>query len=46
MEAFAQSIRTGSPTSPNFADGVSALVLANAAAESAVTGKTVSVVEF
>jgi myo-inositol 2-dehydrogenase/D-chiro-inositol 1-dehydrogenase len=46
LEAFAQSIRTGSPTSPNFADGVSALVLANAAAESAVTGKTVSVVEF
>ncbi|MFF2318320.1 inositol 2-dehydrogenase [Arthrobacter sp. NPDC058097] len=46
LEAFAQSIRTGAPTSPNFADGVSALVLANAAAESAVTGKTVSVVEF
>ncbi|MFE4835254.1 inositol 2-dehydrogenase [Arthrobacter sp. NPDC056691] len=46
LDAFVQSIRTGAPTSPNFADGVSALVLANAAAESAATGKTVSVVEF
>jgi myo-inositol 2-dehydrogenase / D-chiro-inositol 1-dehydrogenase len=43
LDAFAHSIRTGAPTSPNFADGVSALVLANAAAESAITGKTVSV---
>ena len=46
LDAFAHSIRTGAPTSPNFADGVSALILANAAAESAITGKTVSVIDL
>ena len=43
LEAFAHSIRTGAPCSPSFDDGVTALVLANAAAESAATGKTVTV---
>ncbi|GAB3276434.1 inositol 2-dehydrogenase [Sinomonas notoginsengisoli] len=43
LDAFAHSIRTGAPCSPSFEDGVAALVLANAAAESALTGKTVSV---
>jgi myo-inositol 2-dehydrogenase/D-chiro-inositol 1-dehydrogenase len=43
LDAFANSIRTGAPCSPSFDDGVAALVLANAAAESATTGKTVAV---
>ena len=43
LDAFAHSIRTGAPCSPGFEDGVTALVLANAAAESAATGKTVTV---
>ncbi|GAB3253273.1 Gfo/Idh/MocA family oxidoreductase [Arthrobacter pigmenti] len=43
LQAFADSIRTGEPCSPDFGDGVTALVLANAAAESAATGRTVSV---
>ena len=43
LDAFAHSIRTGDPCSPSFEDGVAALVLANAAAESATTGKTVAI---
>nr|WP_207307569.1 Gfo/Idh/MocA family oxidoreductase [Kocuria rosea] len=43
LDAFAHSIRTGAPCSPSFDDGVTALVLANAAAESAATGKSVTV---
>nr|WP_296780630.1 inositol 2-dehydrogenase [Rhodococcus sp. (in: high G+C Gram-positive bacteria)] len=43
LDAFAHSIRTGDAPSPSFDDGVAALVLANAAEESAKTGKTVSV---
>ena len=43
LDAFAHAIRTGEPCSPGFDDGVAALVLANAAAESATTGKTVAV---
>jgi myo-inositol 2-dehydrogenase/D-chiro-inositol 1-dehydrogenase len=43
LEAFAHSIRTGAPCSPSFEDGVAALVLANAAAESATKGKTVTI---
>src|SRR3954470_19581434 len=43
LDAFAHSIRTGEPCSPSFEDGVAALVLANAAAESAITGKTVAI---
>lgn len=43
LEAFARSIREAVPCSPGFEDGVAALVLADAAAESAVTGKTIAV---
>jgi myo-inositol 2-dehydrogenase / D-chiro-inositol 1-dehydrogenase len=43
LEAFAHFIRTGDQCSPSFDDGVAALVLANAAAESAATGKTVAI---
>lgn len=43
LEAFAHSIRTGTPCSPSFDDGVAALVLANAAEESATTGKAVAI---
>lgn len=43
LDAFAHVIRTGEPCSPSFDDGVAALVLANAAAESAATGKTVAI---
>jgi myo-inositol 2-dehydrogenase / D-chiro-inositol 1-dehydrogenase len=43
LDAFAHAILTGQPCSPGFDDGVAALVLANAAAESATTGKTVTV---
>ena len=43
LDAFAHSIRTGDPCSPSFEDGVAALVLANAAAESATTFKTVAI---
>ncbi|PBC46945.1 inositol 2-dehydrogenase [Rhodococcus sp. ACS1] len=45
LDAFALSIRTGDPCSPGFDDGVAALVLANAAAESAATGKTVAITD-
>jgi len=43
LDAFVHSIRTGAPCSPSFDDGVAALVLANAAAESGTTGKTVAI---
>ncbi|MFJ8951380.1 inositol 2-dehydrogenase [Streptomyces sp. NPDC102340] len=43
LDAFAHSIRTGEPCTPGFDDGVTALVLANAAEESARTGRTVTV---
>lgn len=43
LDAFARAIRRGEPCSPGFDDGVAALVLADAAAESAATGKTVAV---
>ncbi|GAA3698572.1 inositol 2-dehydrogenase [Arthrobacter ginkgonis] len=43
LEAFAQSILTGAAPSPSFEDGVSALALADAAVESAATGKTVAI---
>jgi myo-inositol 2-dehydrogenase/D-chiro-inositol 1-dehydrogenase len=41
LDAFAMAIRSGTPCSPSFEDGVAALVLADAALESARTGKTV-----
>ena len=40
---FVDAIRAGIPCFPGFEDGMAALVLADAAAESAATGKTVSV---
>ncbi|WP_342746277.1 hypothetical protein [Rhodococcoides kyotonense] len=43
MEAFVRSIRAGDAPSPSFDDGVAALVLANAAVESAQFGRPVSV---
>ncbi|MDQ4491210.1 inositol 2-dehydrogenase [Sinomonas sp. ASV486] len=43
LAAFATSIRTGAPSSPSFDDGVAALILANAATESAATGRSVAV---
>lgn len=43
LQAFARAIRTGEPCSPGFEDGATALILANAAAESAATGRTVPV---
>ncbi|GAA4397653.1 inositol 2-dehydrogenase [Tsukamurella soli] len=45
LDAFARAIRTGEPCSPGFDDGVAALILADAAAESATTGKTVGVAQ-
>jgi myo-inositol 2-dehydrogenase / D-chiro-inositol 1-dehydrogenase len=43
LDAFAHAIRTGEPCSPSFEDGVAALVLANAAAEAAASGTSVTV---
>ncbi|TQJ39341.1 myo-inositol 2-dehydrogenase/D-chiro-inositol 1-dehydrogenase [Arthrobacter sp. SLBN-112] len=43
LDNFVQSIRTGVPCSPGFDDGVQALVLANAAEESARSGRVVKV---
>ena len=43
LQAFAAAIRTGTQPSPGFSDGVAALVLAEAALESASTGRTVQV---
>jgi myo-inositol 2-dehydrogenase/D-chiro-inositol 1-dehydrogenase len=43
LDSFVQSVRTGMPCSPGFDDGVQALVLANAAEESARSGRVVKV---
>ena len=43
LDSFVQSIRTGTPCSPGFEDGLQALVLANAAEESARSGRVVKV---
>ncbi|MCW2131557.1 inositol 2-dehydrogenase [Arthrobacter sp. VKM Ac-2550] len=43
LQAFARAIRSGTAPSPGFADGLAALVLADAAVESAQIGKTVKV---
>lgn len=43
LQAFAEALRTGVSPKPDFADGLAALVLADAALESATTGKTVKV---
>ena len=43
LDAFAQAIRTGTACSPGFDDGLQALLLANAAEESARTGRTVKI---
>lgn len=43
LQAFAEAIRTGAAPSPGFTDGVAALVLADAAVESAATGRTVKI---
>lgn len=43
LQAFAESIRTGTSPQPGFSDGLAALVLADAALESATTGKTIKV---
>lgn len=43
LQAFAEAIRTGASPKPGFADGLAALVLADAALESATNGKTVKV---
>ena len=42
LEEFLKAVRGEASTTPTFEDGRMALVLANAAAESAVTGKTVT----
>lgn len=43
LDHFVDAVRTGSRCFPGFEDGMAALILADAAAESAATGKTVSV---
>jgi myo-inositol 2-dehydrogenase/D-chiro-inositol 1-dehydrogenase len=43
LDRFVESIHAGSPCSPGFDDGMAARILADAAAESAATGKTVTV---
>ena len=43
LDACVHCIRTGDPCSPTVDDGVAALVLANAADESATTGRTVGI---
>jgi myo-inositol 2-dehydrogenase/D-chiro-inositol 1-dehydrogenase len=45
FDAFVRAIREKRPPSPGFADGRAALVLAEAAVESAVTGRTVSIAD-
>lgn len=42
LDAFVDAVRTGTPQSPSIADGREALVLAEAAAESARTGTTIT----
>lgn len=43
LDHFVESIHAKTPCSPGFEDGMAALVLADAAAESAATGKTITV---
>jgi myo-inositol 2-dehydrogenase/D-chiro-inositol 1-dehydrogenase len=43
LHDFGQSITTGNVTNPTYEDGRAALVLANAALESATTGRAVKV---
>ncbi|GAB3276319.1 inositol 2-dehydrogenase [Sinomonas notoginsengisoli] len=43
LDAFAAAVRTGTAPSPGFDDGMAALVLAEAATESAAAGKAVNV---
>lgn len=43
LDSFAQAVRNGTACSPGFDDGVQALVLANAAEESARSGRTVKI---
>ncbi|MHC8609837.1 inositol 2-dehydrogenase (plasmid) [Paenarthrobacter ureafaciens] len=43
LDSFAKAIRNGTACSPGFDDGVQALVLANAAEESARSGRTVKI---
>lgn len=43
LDAFATAIRTGAAPSPGFDDGTAALILAEAATESAAAGKAVNV---
>jgi myo-inositol 2-dehydrogenase/D-chiro-inositol 1-dehydrogenase len=43
FDGFVKAVREQRPPSPGFADGVAALVLAEAAAESAATGRTITV---
>ena len=43
LESFAHGIRSGKPFSPSFEDGVIALELANAAVESAASGRSVTI---
>lgn len=45
LDNFVRSVRSGTPCSPGFDDGVQALVLANAAEESARSGRVVKVGE-
>jgi myo-inositol 2-dehydrogenase/D-chiro-inositol 1-dehydrogenase len=45
LDRFVNSIQTGAACKPDFQDGVEALVLANAALESAQTGKTVTLAQ-
>lgn len=43
LDHFVEAVHTGSPCSPGFDDGMAALILADAAAESAATGRTITV---
>jgi myo-inositol 2-dehydrogenase / D-chiro-inositol 1-dehydrogenase len=45
LDAFVQAVQTGAACKPDFDDGMDALVLANAALESARSGKTVNVAD-
>ncbi|MDQ0634396.1 myo-inositol 2-dehydrogenase/D-chiro-inositol 1-dehydrogenase [Arthrobacter pascens] len=43
LDHFVEAVNTGTPCSPGFDDGISALILADTAAESAATGRTITV---
>ncbi|WP_457974842.1 inositol 2-dehydrogenase [Arthrobacter sp. D1-17] len=43
LDHFVQAVHAGTPCSPGFDDGMAALILADAAAESAATGRTVPI---